>query len=98
MPLEHNFLRERDSLIKMREGKTESVCVHKDKVFSIIMSLGVNWYCKILWLSVLYVCNLTSKKILECKVMHVSWKYYNFKWKVTEMIWYKDMLILAENQ
>lgn len=42
MPLEHNFLRERDSLIKMREGKTERVCVHKDKVFSIIMSLGVN--------------------------------------------------------
>lgn len=42
MPLEHNFLRDRDSLIKMREGKTESVCVHKDKVFSIIMSLGVN--------------------------------------------------------
>lgn len=87
MPLEHNFLRERDSLIKMREGKTESVCVHKDKVFSII-----------LWLSVLYVCNLTSKKFLECKVMHVSWKYYNFKWKVTEIIWYKNMLILAENQ
>lgn len=97
MFFEYNFLREGDSLIKMREGKIESVCVYKDKVFLIIMSFGVNWYCKILWLFVLYVCNLILKKFLECKVMYVFWKYYNFKWKVIEIIWYKNMLILVEN-
>lgn len=36
MPLEHNFLRERDNLMKMREREREHI--HVDKVFSIIMS------------------------------------------------------------